>query len=104
MNPSAYADLARLNERVDALEERLDSTRQRFDEHAQASAAVDGEMAKSLQAIQMDVHDIRAGKRAMLWLARVILAAVVTTGGGLILGGRWVLTHYVQDLEKRGSP
>lgn len=102
--PSALGEIALLELRVESLEERLDSTRQRFDEHAAAQGVRDGEMTRSLAAIQMDVHDIRAGKRAMLWLARVILAVVVTTGAGLIVTARWAVDHYLRDLQLRDDP
>lgn len=102
MNPAAHADIAVLAERVDSLDQRLDSTRQRFDDHAQAQGIRDGELTRALQAIQLDVADIRAGKRAMLWLARIVLAAVVTLGGGALLLGKWATDHYLQDrLEAR---
>lgn len=111
MNAVAHNAVAELAERVDAFEknvkeevgalrERVDSTRRRFDE----SESAQRKMAECLQAIQFDVHEIRAGKKAALWLVKVILGVVVATGGGVVVAARWTIDHWLQDMQLQHDP
>lgn len=104
MNPAAQADFALLEHRVEVLEQREESTRRRLGEQEVELRDALAKQADALMSIRDDVHEIRAGKRAMVKLAGVAIAIVGATGVGVAASARWAITHWLQDLQTQHDP
>ena len=98
------ASLELLEERIGQLDEALDSTRKRFDAHLSEEAIERKAMAAALQAIQLDVHAIREGKKALVAGVRIALVILGLTGAGVVVAARWVGMHAMQDWQTQNDP
>jgi hypothetical protein len=98
------AEVVRLEERVETLEEREESTRRKFEAHLTDEADSRRSTAEALQAIRFDVHEIRAGEKSRVRMAKLFLLVATLTGAGVVMAARWTLEHALADWQQQHDP
>lgn len=88
-----------LAEKVAGLERDEESINRRIEAHIEDDEQRDREVAKILQAIQLDIHEIRAGKKSLVQAVRIGLVVLGLTGAGMVAGVRWVAIHWLHDMQ-----